>query len=514
MKIQIAPLCLAFLSAMAAACVPTGPADLAATPTLLPPLVNITVQSPTPILGTSESESIPTQIPDTLTVATTPTVKPYHPLIFSTHYAHSGDTLTVLARRYRIKDELIVRANVDLPESGFLATGTPVTIPDIDMSESQPPFLIIPDSELVYGPGQRDMDLRVTVEAHEQGWLANIMSGNEKLIPGWEVVQEAAKTYSVNPRLLLALIEYQSGLVTGDTNSEEIAQYPMNVQEWKYAKLPNQLVWAAEHLNAGYYGWRHGHLSELTLANGETYQLDPRLNAGTVAVYSFFSPLYSAALFEEIIASGGFDATYQQLFGNQFDYEVAVIEPDITQPELELPFEPGVGWYFTGGPHNSWRDSAPWAAIDFAPPLATPGCSESTDWVTAPSNGIITRIGPGLLAQTVGEGDTELAGWTLVYAHLRTDTFMLRVGQHVQAGERLGHPSCDGELEATGTHLHLARKYNGEWIPADGPLPFLLSGWEATSEHRAYQGKLVERSSGRVITACACEKNNQISRPH
>ena len=513
MRIQLIPFCSALLSAMVAACVPTGTADPAATPTLLPPVVNITAQSTAPALRTSESKSIQTQIPDTLTAATTPTVEPYHPQVLSTHYAHSGDTLAALARRYRINAELIVRANLDLPESGFLATGTPVTIPDIDMSESPPPFLIIPDSELVYGPGQRYMDLRVTVEAHEQGWLANIMVGNEKLIPGWEVVQEAATTYSVNPRLLLALIEYQSGLVTGDTNSEEIAKYPMNVQKWKYAKLPNQLVWAAEHLNAGYYGWRHGNFSELMLADGKTYQLDPRLNAGTVAVYSFFSPLYSAALFEEIISAGGFDATYQQLFGNQFDYEVAVIEPGITQPELELPFEPGVGWYFTGGPHNGWRDSAPWAAIDFAPPLATPGCSESTDWVTAPSNGIITRIGPGLLAQTVGEGDTELAGWTLVYAHLRTDTFMLRVGQRVQAGERLGRPSCDGGLEATGTHLHLARKYNGEWISAGGPLAFVLSGWETVSEHHAYQGKLVERSSGRGITACACENNNQISRP-
>jgi hypothetical protein len=39
--------------------------------------------------------------------------------------------------------------------------------------------------------------------------------------------------------------------------------------------------------------------------------------------------------------------------------------------------------------------------------------------------------------------------------------------------------------------VHLARKYNGEWIQADGPLPFVLSGWLVRQGQRAYQGYLV-----------------------
>jgi len=513
MKLQPVHVYAAFFAALAAACVPTGTPAPAVTLTLLPPVVNIMAQSPAPALSASESTPIPTQTPETPTPAATPTLEPYHPQVLSIHYAHSGDTLPVLARRFQVGGDLMRRANLDLPEVGFLAMGTAVTVPDVDLSETPPSFLIIPDGELVYGPGQRDLDLRVTVEAYKGGWLARIMAGNDALAPGWKVVQDAATAYSVNPRLLLALIEYQSGLVTGDTDSEDIAKYPLNVQKWKFAKLPNQLVWAAEQLNAGYYGWRHGHLSELTLADGKIYPLDPRLNAGTVAVYSFFSHLYSAALFEEVIAPSGFAATYRQLFGDPFDYEVAIIEPGLTQPALELPFEPGVVWNFTGGPHNGWRDSAPWAAVDFAPELPTSGCVESDDWVVASADGIITRIGLGLLAHTIGEAETELDGWTLVYVHLRVDRFKLRVGQSVQVGERLGQPSCDGGLETTGTHLHLARKYNGEWMPAGGPPAYVLSDWEVLGEHRAYHGKLVERSSGRSLTACACVHNNQISRP-
>ena len=490
------------LTALTVACEPSDIRARETPPTLIPPMVNITVPTP-----------IPVQISYTETPSTEPKLDAYHPQVSYTHYAYSGDTLPTLARRFKVNNLLIRRTNLDLPEETFLAMGTSVTIPDVDLIDTPKPFLIIPDSELVYGPGQRNLDLRVTVASHEQGWLARIMAGNDNLTPGWEVVQDSAMAFSVNPRLLLALIEHQSGLITNDTNSEELARYPLNVQEWKFAKLTNQLVWAAEQLNKGYYGWRHGHLSEVTLADGKTYQLDPRLNAGTVGVYAFFSQLYSDALFQNIISPDGFAATYRQLFGDPFEYETAIIEPDMTQPKLELPFEPGVVWNFTGGPHNAWRDSAPWAAIDFAPPLATPGCTESTDWVVAPSSGIITRIGPGLLAHTVGNEDTELTGWTLVYAHLRVDEFKLRVGQRVKVGERLGRASCDGGLEATGTHLHLARKYNGEWMPAGGPPAYVLSNWEVVGEHRAYKGSLVERSSKTRLEACACVQNNQISRP-
>jgi hypothetical protein len=56
-------------------------------------------------------------------------------------------------------------------------------------------------------------------------------------------------------------------------------------------------------------------------------------------------------------------------------------------------------------------------------------------------------------------------------------------------GDTLGHPSCEGGF-ATGTHVHIARKYNGEWIAADGPIPFNLSGWIAHAGDEAYLGYL------------------------
>ncbi|MGH2628463.1 MAG: hypothetical protein ACRDHY_17640, partial [Anaerolineales bacterium] len=74
-------------------------------------------------------------------------------------------------------------------------------------------------------------------------------------------------------------------------------------------------------------------------------------------------------------------------------------------------------------------------------------------------------------------------------------------GAFVEEGDLIGHPSCEGGL-ASGTHVHIARKYNGEWILADGPLPFELSGWVAEAGSRAYQGALV--NGDRRVLACPC----------
>ena len=71
-------------------------------------------------------------------------------------------------------------------------------------------------------------------------------------------------------------------------------------------------------------------------------------------------------------------------------------------------------------------------------------------------------------------------------------------GQWVDVNDRIGHASCEGGI-STGTHLHIARKYDGEWITADGPVPFVLSGWTAVAGDKPYLGTLVKGDT--TITA-------------
>jgi hypothetical protein len=82
------------------------------------------------------------------------------------------------------------------------------------------------------------------------------------------------------------------------------------------------------------------------------------------------------------------------------------------------------------------------------------------------------------------------------------------VGSAVQTGDALGHPSCEGGF-SNGTHVHVARAYNGRWISADGPAPFTMSGWSSQGLGREYDGLLIK--GDQVKEACECrEEGNAI----
>jgi hypothetical protein len=98
-----------------------------------------------------------------------------------------------------------------------------------------------------------------------------------------------------------------------------------------------------------------------------------------------------------------------------------------------------------------------------------------------------------------GDGDPH-TGWSILYLHIATRD-KVPVGTVVSAGDPLGHPSCEGGT-STGTHIHIARKYNGEWIPAEGALAFNMEGWIARNGDRPYEGYLQRFSE--IVTACTC----------
>jgi hypothetical protein len=98
-----------------------------------------------------------------------------------------------------------------------------------------------------------------------------------------------------------------------------------------------------------------------------------------------------------------------------------------------------------------------------------------------------------------GDGD-ERTGWVVFYLHVGS-VGRVTVGTTLKTGDPIGYPSCEGGI-ATGTHLHIARKYNGEWMLADGILAFNLEGWVAHNGVTEYQGTLTRNA--KTITACDC----------
>ena len=430
----------------------------------------------------------------------------YQPGELVDYQAQTGDTLPVLAVHFNTTVEKIRGANPILPpDVTTLPPGMPMKIPIYYHPLWGPSYQIIPDSLFVDGPAQVGFDLAGFIQQHD-GWLKNYTEfayGGSRSAA--EIIDYIAINYSVSPRLLLALIDYQSGGLSLSQQPASSLDYPLGYRDPGHHGLYMQLNWAANLLNNTYYDYRAGRLVSFDHLDGRTEFTDPWQNAATVALQYYFSRQYPYEVYLQMVGPDGLARTYSNLFGDPWTNVVPHIPGSLVQPELHLPFRANKVWSLTGGPHAGWGDGEPWAAIDFAPPLVTGGCTSTQEWATAVAAGVIVRNDEGVAVLDLdGDGD-EHTGWVIFYLHLAKDG-LASVGTKLNAGDPIGHPSCEGG-HATGTHVHIARKYNGEWIPADSALPFNLEGWLAHNGAEPYDGYLQRGTD--TVTACTC--SNQAS---
>lgn len=416
------------------------------------------------------------------------------------YYAQSGDSLPVLAVRFGTELADISSTQL-LPDDGFIPEGQLLLI-NARLEETSSTLKLIPDTEVVNSPSTVDFDVDEFVE-ESGGYLSTYTeylasTGNTS---GAQVIKRVALEYSVNPRLLLSLLEYQSGWVYGNPSSSNAQLYPFGYINSDYKGLYKQAVWAAGEIGTGYYGWREGTVVAIKFPDNTLIRLAPNLNCGTAGLLYYFSKIYDLGEWAVALYSdSSLISLYESMFGNPW-LRAQEFEPlfttDLKQPELILPFEIGPVWALTGGPHAAWGAAEVRGALDFAPPSSEPGCVVSYEWVTASGSGLVVRSADGAVVIDMDGDGFEQTGWNIVYLHVATLN-RVPLGTWVNLGDRIGHPSCEGG-RAFGTHIHIARKYNGEWIPADGPLPFVLSGWKAKAGSSIYTGWLIK--DGQIVRA-------------
>lgn len=429
----------------------------------------------------------------------------------------SGDSLPVLAARFAVPIDRIQASSGSLSAKGFLAPGQTLLIPRSAGSWPAPRHLL-PDGEVIYGPSAASFDLDAYLQ--QAGgilgtWREYLPS--TEMTPAPAIIERVALENSINPRLLLALLEYSCGCVL-----EKPAKMPqdglwLGAIAGGYRGLYGQLSWAADQLSRGYYGWRNGALTSSAAPGDIMQQLSPLENAGSVALETYFAALLASEAppgqkpgwqtWERTLdLRSGFPALYVRMFGDMWQRDRLsgpLLPAGLQQPSLILPFEVGRLWSYTGGPHPAWDTQRVNAALDFAPASTQSGCTPSEAWVTAVASGVVVRSTFGAVVQDLDLPDGQAAdgleqtGWDILYLHIDLHG-SVPVGTHLHSGDRIGHPSCAGG-QATGTHMHIARKYNGEWLAADGPIPFNLEGWIAHAGDTLYSGTL-ERA-GDVVTA-------------
>ncbi|MEP6985380.1 MAG: LysM peptidoglycan-binding domain-containing protein [Chloroflexota bacterium] len=430
----------------------------------------------------------------------------------TTYEVQAGDTLSGIAAEHGIQLQTLLRVN-QISDPNILEVGQVIILPG-EPTTNSPDFRIISDSRFVRGPSSTAFDVNSFL-SQQKGYI-QIASDtvDEVVLSAAEVVQRVATEYSVDPRLLLAVLQYRSQWLTQTVLDDNLKQFPIQGKPspdgFDRSGLYKQLSWTANQLNAGYYGWKYKGADTLEFDDGTRLNYASNLNAGTIGVQFFFSLQSDYQSWQNAIGSDGLYKTYATLFGDPLAGDSEVLVPqDLQQPELTFPFPSGQTWFFTGGPHGGWGTGSAWSAIDFAPPDdrpdGSPPCYISDYWGTAAAAGVIARSGGGVVILDLDGDGNETTGWTILYLHMASDGRVAE-GTHVNIGDHIGRPSCEGGV-SNGTHMHIARRYNGEWIPVScdvcgddkiPPPPFVLNGWTAVGlVNQEYQGYMTKGSDRR-----------------
>lgn len=414
----------------------------------------------------------------------------------------AGDTLYGIAARFGLEPDKLIQAN-QLDNPSLLRVGQQLQIPSTSIATG-PDTRLLPNSEFVYGPAYVEFDTSAFC-TRQGGYLCTYQEKvNGQLLSGPEIVDLVAHHYSLGPRLLLAVLELESGWVTNPSPSAQALNAPLGIRGG-WGSFHIQLAAAADKLNQGYYNWRGRGMPLKIWGDGSATHYAPSLNAATAGLQYFYSLNTTRSQWEKLVGEGpgSFLETYRMLFGDPAQYAIEPLIPaNTTSPPLALPWAKGELWFYTGGPHGGWNDGSAWAAIDVVPDEGYLGCSVPSSFATAAAAGLVIYSQDGeVMIDLDGDGHEE-TGWVLFYLHVASQD-RVEVGTRLKQGDPIGHPSCEGGFSES-THLHLARKYNGEWIAVNGPLPLVLSGWQFHSSGKVYDGTATRGSEER--TACECRQ--------
>jgi len=416
-----------------------------------------------------------------------------------------GDTISKIATTFQVSKKSLIEAN-NLINPDIISVGQKITIPPQTQDIRDKGFLILPDAELVYGPPSVSFQPEDFLSDHPKSYLSTYLEPTPTPLPktqkdsskespvrftprtGMEILFQVSAENSINPKVLLALMEFQSASISNSKPNDHQKKSVIAYLGKSYESLSRQLNWAADTLNYGYYQWKNKRINQWILDDDTVVAVNNNINAGTAAIQYLFSQIYGKDDWVYAVSEFGFAMTYRNLFGIDSQNYSWENTPE-SFPDLQLPFSAGEIWSFTSGPHYGWSSGTPWSALDFAPPDAI-ACSQSNLWVTASAPGKIVYSKGGLVIEDLDEDSNMQTGWSILYLHIE-ERDRIETGRTVESGDKIGHASCEGGI-ADGSHVHIARRYNGEWVPIDAKHPLILSGWEAFSTGSIYDGYLVK----------------------
>jgi murein DD-endopeptidase MepM/ murein hydrolase activator NlpD len=306
--------------------------------------------------------------------------------------------------------------------------------------------------------------------------LANVQIDDQSAA---QIIESTASYYNIEARILLALLETTSGIVSAPTLAVTATERPFGAGPQGFAA---QIDWAAREIRAGFGPYDVA--PTLTFRDNARRTLDLSDQPHALTVKRFLAHERSLAEWEQLVAR--YPGVYAQLFDNE--PAVAPPTPAASRGFLSTPWVAGTSVihssYFdhaypmvdsggdgndrmvdylgrSGGSYNS-HDGHDYYFPD--QPFGTPILAAASGWAYAR-----TTRGLGVLIQHTGVA----AGYESVYWHLEdfapifADDIDSSTPIWVERGELLGWSGATGFTDGA-PHLHFELRHNGNQVDPYG----------------------------------------------
>ncbi|MGH8079089.1 MAG: M23 family metallopeptidase [Lysobacter sp.] len=291
-----------------------------------------------------------------------------------------------------------------------------------------------------------------------------------------EVISHWAGYSGISPKVLIALMEQQSGAITRKHAAADAMRRPFgrlaqgndfNAQTREVAQALREALYEQDGPNAK---------GAVTLARANPLQ----------ALFERSGANESSA---KLSGDGEFQLVYGRLFNEPRTAQApsarfAKAGPDV-QPLspnglLQFPFPRGARWHVGGAHTNTGSGNYPMSSLDMSLGGGW-GSNQNNTWVSASANGSFKRHS-SCFAEIVHSG-----GWSTTYYHLMNIQY--GTGANVSSNTAIANPAntqaqalCDGG-SSTGPHEHWSLKQNGSFYHLNGAY---VSGYRITATGTSY----------------------------
>lgn len=347
--------------------------------------------------------------------------------------------------------------------------------------------ILISNDQFVFRPDKYEWNIQGFLDAQPGVLKSYQFQTDSGLFTAKEEIEFLAFQYSINPQVILAILEVEDQLLSNPNPSEEsIVSQDVVAENGIFSAHVRQI---AETLYLGYY---------VSLDEGYAEF------SATRAILATLTKETKPEKWNRDDWELGY--AFQAIFENYFGNPVEVFEEPLTlstTPVFQLPWTEGHFWrYGSKGPHpGDFINCVPGnclfpqssgvinAALDFIPQNANSNsidCAQqganygmvAGEWVVSIAPGKVIYANKSLVV--VEHAD----GWFSQYYHIAAQD---RVPKDTQLNgissseRRIGHPSNSCELggQTDISHVHFLVGRNGQYVPATD---LVLSGWSVQTD--------------------------------